>query len=85
MAVVFPAPSGPTSPKSSPLPTVNESPSSAVTAPKRRTSASASSAGPDAVSRPADTRYLPVPVSVTWTGIPARSFPSRFFTVTSTG
>ena len=56
-------------------PTSNESPSSAVTAPKRRTSASASSAGPDAVARSADTRYLPVPVSVTCDRHPGAQLP----------
>ena len=67
----------------------SERPSSAVTAPKRRTSAARLTAGPPgaAAAVGGGHGYLPPrsPASVTWTGIPARSLPSRFTTATSTG
>jgi hypothetical protein len=51
MVVVLPAPLGPSSPKISPRATANESPSTAVTSPKRRVSPRASMAGPFAAAR----------------------------------
>ncbi len=40
---------------------------------------------PTAIRAQRSSAHRPVPGSVTCTGMPARSFPSRFLTVTSTG
>ena len=83
MAVVLPAPSGPDEAVELAARDLEGEPVERGDRAEAAHEAARGQGGAGIVRRPH--RHRSVPGSVTWTGIPARSLPSRFWTTTSTG